>query len=118
MQNLIKAVLNVMSEVENIDKNMTVGKGTKAEYKAVSDMDVKLGVGKAMKKHGLIILPTGIEETSSTNYYTDKYGNQKQNTTTKVVTKYLLCHESGETIELSGYGHGVVLDIFKRRKPV
>jgi hypothetical protein len=32
---------------------------------------------------------------------------QKQSVFTSVKTKYLLLHESGESIEISGYGHGV-----------
>jgi hypothetical protein len=32
---------------------------------------------------------------------------QKQSVFTKVKVKYLLLHESGESIELMGYGHGV-----------
>jgi hypothetical protein len=31
----------------------------------------------------------------------------KQSIFTKVKTKYLLLHESGESVELAGYGHGV-----------
>ena len=80
MKNLIKAVLNCMKEIENIDKGMTVGAGTKVAYKGVSDKDVKIIVGKSMKANGLVIFPTNIEEKTETNYFLDKYGNSKQST--------------------------------------
>jgi len=114
MKNLVKAILAVMSEVENIDKNMNVGTGS-SSYKAVSDKDVKLAVGKAMKNNGLVILPIEIQPTvkidrweEETFYNGQKNGiKTKQSVFTEVNTKYLLMHESGESMEIVGYGHGV-----------
>jgi hypothetical protein len=110
MKNLIAAILKVMAEVEGIDKSMTVGVGNNS-YKGVADKDVKRIIGKSMQKHGLIILPVGIEKHTQIDRWTEnteKYGEKtKQSVFSEVVTKYLLCHESGATIELCGYGHGV-----------
>jgi hypothetical protein len=109
MKNLIKAVLNVMLDVESIDKNMTVGSGN-SSYKGVADKDVKHTIGVAMRKNGLIILPTGIEKSTQIDRWEEEsqYGKKmKQNVLTEVITKYTLFHESGESVELFGYGHGV-----------
>jgi hypothetical protein len=108
-KNITKAIISVMKEVKGIDKSMTVGIGTNS-YKGVSDQDVKVEMGKAMEKHGLCLVPTDIEPLHQIDRWTEStnYGDkQKQSVFTSVKTKYLLMHESGEWIELSGYGHGV-----------
>lgn len=108
MKNLIKAVLNVMEEVKGVDKTMSVGTGN-SSYKGVSDKEVKKIIGSSMKKHGLVILPIGIEPKTTIERWEEQsqYGAKvKQSVFSEVVTKYLLCHESGESIELTGYGHG------------
>ena len=108
MKNLIKAVLSVMDEVKGIDKTMNVGTGS-GSYKGMSDKDVKKIIGASMKKHGLIILPIGIEPKTTIERWEEsgQYGNKtKQSVFTEVVTTYLLCHESGESVELKGLGNG------------
>lgn len=109
LKEISKAIIAVMKEVKGIDKSMTVGSGTNA-YKGVSDKDVKKEVGRAMENHGLCLLPTEIEPTLQIERWEDsgQYGNkQKQSVFSSVKTKYILLHESGEWIEVSGYGHGV-----------
>jgi hypothetical protein len=109
MKNLIKAVLSVMDEVKGIDKTMNVGTGS-ASYKGVSDKEVKKKIGLSMQKNGLVLLPISIEPKTTIERYEEQtqYGNKvKQSVFTEVTTKYLLCHESGESIELAGYGQGV-----------
>lgn len=109
MPNLAKAVIKVMQEVEGIDKSMTVGKGD-AAYKGVPDKEVKKIIGKAMAKNGLCILPIGVTASTKIERWeeTNQYGSkQKQSVFAEATTKYLLLHESGESVELSGYGHGV-----------
>lgn len=109
MTNLVKAIIAVMREVENIDKNMTVGAGGNA-YKGVADKDVKLAIGRAMAKHGLVILPIGVEAETKTERWeeTTNYGTRtRQSVFTEAKTKYLLLHESGESKEIQGLGHGV-----------
>lgn len=109
MVNLAKAVIAVMKEVKGIDKTMTVGNGN-SSYKGVPDQEVKKILGESMARNGLCVLPidvlptTTIERWVETSQYGDK---QKQQVFTEVKTKYLLLHESGESIELAGYGHGV-----------
>ena len=109
VKGLTKAILNVMDEVKNIDKNLQVGIGTSA-YKWVSDKDVKLIIWGAMKRNGLIILPIDIEESVGTNISEETYkGETKVKTSrfTKVKVTYDLIHESGESRRIVGYGHGV-----------
>lgn len=109
MPNLAKAVIKVMQEVEVIDKSMTVGSG-QSSYKGVPDKDVKKIIGRAMANNGLCILPIGVTASTKIERWEETYnGNtkQKQSVFAEATTKYLLLHESGESVELSGYGHGV-----------
>lgn len=114
MKNLATAILAVMKEVKGIDKSMTVGTGS-SSYKGVPDQEVKKIIGEAMQKHGLCLLPTGVEAQTKVErweeetFYQGKSNGvkQKQSVFTEAKTKYLLLHESGESIELEGYGHGV-----------
>lgn len=109
MENLAKAVLSVMNDVKGIDKSMNVGTGSMS-YKGVPDQEVKKIIGQAMQKHGLVLLPTSIDPKTKVNEWEEEtqYGiKRKQSVFTEVTTKYLLLHESGESIEICGYGHGV-----------
>lgn len=111
--NIVKAILAVMQEVKNIDKAMTVGSGQSA-YKGVADKDVKNIVGGAMAKHGLVALPISVDPTTKVERWEqdETWNGQttrkvKQSVFTEVKTRYLLMHESGESIEIEGIGHGV-----------
>lgn len=109
---LAKAVAAVMKEVKGVEKNTTVGSG-RSSYKGVSDKDVKDKVQDAMAKHGLCILPISVEPKTKIKRWEEEQTYQgnttirlKQNVFTEVRTKYLLLHESGESVELCGLGHG------------
>ena len=105
MKNLIKAVIAVMKAVKGIEKNSNIGYGRNS-YKGVSDKDVKEVYSKAMADNGLCILPIDIEEQTTVERW--KEGDKtKQSVFCIVKTKYLLCHTSGETQEISGIGHGI-----------
>jgi len=109
MKDLVDAVLTVMKEVKGMEKNSKVGSGN-SQYNGTKDQDVKEVFNEALTKNGLCILPIDIEETTEVNRWKEEtqYGiKQKQSVFTKVKTKYLLLHESGQSIELAGYGHGV-----------
>jgi len=109
MKNLSKAIIKVMSEVKGMEKNSEVGSGRNS-YNGTKDSDVKEIFNEALERNGLCILPTGIDETTELSRWSEEtnYGlKQKQSVFTKVKTKYLLLHESGESVELAGYGHGV-----------
>ena len=110
--NLAKAVIAVMKEVDGVEKGMTVGTG-KSSYKGVSDKDVKQIFKKALVNNGLCILPIGvkpnltIERWEEADAYNGGAMKTKQSAFTEVTTQYLLLHESGESVVLEGYGHGV-----------
>lgn len=106
---LVQAIVNVMREVKNIEKNLSVGEG-RSSYKGVADKDVKHQIGEAMSRNGLAILPIDINAKTTIERWTEEtnYGpKSKQSVFTEVQTKYLLIHESGESMEIVGYGHGV-----------
>lgn len=105
---LVKAIISVMKKVEGIEKSATVGTGSNA-YKGVPDQEVKKIIGQAMAEAGLCILPIGVEPKIKIDRWETTYNGQpqqKQAVFTEVTTKYLLMHESGQSIELAGYGHG------------
>lgn len=106
LPNLAKAVIAVMKAVRNIEKGMNVGTGNNS-YKGVADKDVKYKISEAMAEHGLCIMPIGIDAKETFTNWVDEYKKNKQSITCVVTTKYLLLHESGESIELVGYGHGI-----------
>lgn len=113
MENLAKAIIKVMSEVKGMEKNSEVGSGRNS-YSGTKDSDVKEVFNEALERNGLCILPTGIDETTELSRWEveetwngQKQIKQKQSVFTKVTTKYLLLHESGESVGLTGYGHGV-----------
>jgi len=109
MQKLVGAINKVMDEVRCIGKNTEVGTGRNS-YKGVKDADVKSAFNKSLSKNGLCILPIGIDEEIRVDRWEQEYNGQKQqkqSILTKVTTKYLLLHTSGEKIELVGYGHGI-----------
>jgi len=104
------AIIEVMKEVKNIEKNLTVGSG-KSSYKGVSDKDVKYQIGQSMAKHGLTCLMINIDQNMKIDRWVenDQYGEKtKQSVFTEVKCTFLLTHaQSGENVTIQGYGHGV-----------
>ena len=110
MENLSKAIIAVMNDVKGIEKSMTVGEG-RMSYKGVPDKEVKKIIGASMAKNGLSMLPIDVEANTKIERWEEAdYSGKiktKQSVFTEVKTKYLLLHTSGESLEISGYGHGV-----------
>jgi len=109
MKNIAKAIIQVMKEVKGMEKNSNVGSGRNS-YNGTKDQDVKEVFNDVLAKNGLCILPIDIQEETQIDRWEQEYNGQKQqkqSVFTKVTTKYMLLHDSGESIELSGYGHGV-----------
>ena len=107
---IAKAIINVMKAVKGMEKNAKVGGNTSSSYNGTKDQDVIEVFNEALAKNGLCILPIGIEEETQLDRWDVEYNGQKQtkqSVFTKVKTKYLLLHESGQSIELAGYGHGI-----------
>ena len=114
MKQIAKAIISVMKEVKGMEKNSRVGAGTKAAYDGTKDKDVKETFNNALSKNGLAMIPIGIEEETRVDRWEEEQTwsgktsiKQKQSIFTKVNTKYLLLHESGESIEIAGYGQGI-----------
>ncbi|MGB4952934.1 MAG: ERF family protein [Rhizobiaceae bacterium] len=108
IKNIVPAIISVMRDVKGMEKNSKVGSGANS-YDGTKDQDVKEVFNEVMAEYGLCIVPTGVNETTDINTWTEKtqYGDkQRQNVFTRVTTSYLLMHVSGEWIELAGYGHG------------
>lgn len=110
---ITKAIIAVMWEVNNIEKNTTVWTGNNS-YKAVSDKDVKKAIRNSMIKNWLSIVPTSVtskhqidrwEAEETWNWKTQV--KTKQSVFTEVATNYLLLHTSWEAIELAWYGQWV-----------
>jgi hypothetical protein len=115
MENISKAIIAVMTEVNNIGKNTTVWEWRNA-YKAVSDKDVKEAIRTSMWKNWLCIMSTWIHSKIQIDRWEedDTYNKQapypkktKQSVFTEVESKYLLLHTSWESIELAWYGQWV-----------
>lgn len=112
MENISKAIIAVMTEVNWVAKSMTVWSG-KNSYQWVSDKDVKTLMRESMIKNWLSILPISVTPKFQIDRWeeADSYNNNamksKQSIFTEVETKYLLLHTSWESIELAGYWHGV-----------
>ena len=109
MKALAKAVIAVMKEVKGMEKNSRVGSGG-ASYNGTKDQDVKEVFNEALANHGLCMIPFDIQEETRVDRWEEEtnYGKkQKQSVFTKAVVKYNLLHESGESIVVCGYGHGV-----------
>jgi len=109
MKNIAKAIIEVMKAVKGMEKNSRVGAGNHA-YNGTKDQDVKEVFNEALANAKLCILPIDIKDTIEVNRWEEKtnYGlKQKQSVFTTAKVKYMLLHESGESIELMGYGHGV-----------
>lgn len=109
MENLTKAIIKVMKAVKGMEKNSRVGTGNSA-YDGTKDMDVKEVFNEQLANNGLCIIPISIEDEIKIDRWEEEtnYGKkQKQSVFTTVKTKYLLMHESGESKEIAGYGHGI-----------
>ena len=110
MKLIAKAIINVMKSVKGMEKNSKVGKGTRSAYDGTKDQDVKEVFNEVLANYGLCMMPVDIQEETHIERWEQMYNGtpqQKQSVFTKVKTKYLLLHESGESIHIAGYGHGV-----------
>lgn len=111
MENLSKAIIAVMTDINWVAKNLTVWTWN-ASYKWVSDKDVKTLLRESMIKNWLSIIPTWVnskiqidrwEEVDQYSKSTPKDMKTKQSIFTEVETKYILLHTSWEYIELAWY---------------
>lgn len=99
MKQLISAVLQVMEEVNYVEKTGDISIG-RSGYTYASELDLLLALRPAMIKAGLVLIPTGIDIALSERYNNDKMHH--------VVTKnkFVLLHTSGEQLEIEVAGEG------------
>lgn len=112
-QQLLEAIVNVMSEVEYLQKDDTVGTGASA-YKGISDEKVRQSIRKSMIIHGLVCVPVGITTETKHDRWTEadpysKTGGMKtkQQIFSDITFTFRLYHISGAYIEGQSTGHGV-----------
>jgi hypothetical protein len=110
---LIESIINVMAEVEYLQKDDTVGTGSNA-YKGISDEKVKLTLRKSMITHGLICVPVSIisetkqERWTEADPYSKTGGTKtKQQIFSDIKVTFRIYHVSGSYIEGQSTGHGV-----------
>lgn len=110
---LIEAIINVMSEVNYLKKDDTVGTGS-SSYKGISDEKVRDNIRKSMIVHGLICVPVKIDKETNIERWTepDPYSKtggtkQKQQVFSDIVFTFRLYHISGAYLEGQSSGHGI-----------
>jgi len=107
---LTKAVIVVMKAVKGMEKNSRIGEG-KNSYDGTKDKDVKEIFNEEMANANLTIMPIDIDETTQIDRWEEedtwsksvpKAMKTKQSVFTKVKTKYLLSHISGQWVVIAG----------------
>ena len=108
---LYKKILEVMKEVQYLQKDDTVGEGTRAAYKGLSEEKVMKVFREAMIKHGLVMIPTFVESKTESHYWVEnnQYGDKnKSSYFTQVSTNYkIIDTDTGESEVICSSGHGV-----------
>jgi hypothetical protein len=109
---LHEAIINVMSEVNYLQKDDTVGTGA-SSYKGISDEKVRETIRKSMIVHGLYCMPVKIEKQTNVERWQepDPYKKDviktKQQVFTDIVFTFRVYHISGAYIEGVSNGHGI-----------
>lgn len=107
MKNLYQKISKVMQDVTYLQKDDSVGFGNN-KYRAITEEKVTTEVGKSMRKHGLVILPIGVEERREDFDVVRANGKHGTDRITTITTKYLVADsESGESMEVCSAGAGV-----------
>lgn len=95
--NLWQKVSAVMNDVEYLKKDDVVGKGSKSEYKAISEEKVTETVRVSFIKHGLVLLPVEQVHSCETRETVNDYGKAGVRRLATVDVKYKLVDiETGE----------------------
>jgi hypothetical protein len=86
--NIFERMLNITSEISNVNKNLTVGEG-KSKYKAVGEADVLKAVKELEAKYRVYSYPANREVIESSMYTTtNSYGDEKNNIFSRIKTTY------------------------------
>lgn len=107
--NVYQRIAEVMKEVEYLTKDDYVETGKGRGYKAVTEEKVTTAVRQAMIKHGIVIIPIGIDRTTTNETVVDKYGNQKTNHLVETENQYRIQNvdDPGDYVIAVSAGSGV-----------
>lgn len=108
MKEIYSKIQLVSNEVNNLEKDMTVGTGSWS-YKAVSDLQVTLAVKKAETKHRIVSVPIKQELINSEILKTIKKDGTEGVTYINIVkmTIKIVDLDSGEFVEIESFGQGI-----------
>lgn len=114
MQQLITAMIKVMSEVEYLKKDDTISSGGNNSYKGITDEKVRESVRVSLIKHGLVIVPTKVHKDTTTERWEEESTYQgktqvkrKSQVFSEVTVCYTIYHVSGAFMTAESFGHGV-----------
>ena len=109
MKNIYQKILDIMNDVQYLQKDDTVDTGKGKGYKAITEEKVTSAVRAAMLKHGVVIYPIEQTHNREDEILTDKYGNQKVSRLTTVNVKYKIqnIEDKEDYIEAVSSGTGV-----------
>ena len=106
-KNIYAKIQAVAADLISIEKDMQVGSGSYA-YKAVSDLQVTKKVKEAEQKHGIVSIPVSQKIESFEPIKTQTKNGEKITYSMLIkMTLRIFDVESGESIEIETFGHGV-----------
>ena len=106
-KNIYAKIQAVAADLISIEKDMQVGSGSYA-YKAVSDLQVTKKVKEAEQKHGIVSIPVSQKIESFEALKTQTKNGEKITYSMLVkMTLRIFDVETGESIEIETFGHGV-----------
>lgn len=104
--NIFQRMSAITTECEAVAKNLTVGKGTNKEYKAVGEGDVLRAIKPIEAKYGVYSYPFKREVIQS-EYYTNKDGKSNQFMRIETIYRFVNADRPEEYIDIITYGDGV-----------
>lgn len=104
--NIFQRMSAITTECEAVAKNLTVGKGTNKEYKAVGEGDVLRAVKPIEAKYGVYSYPCKRDVIQS-EYYTSKEGRSNQFIRIDTTYRFVNMDNPNEYIDITTYGDGV-----------
>lgn len=87
-KNVYQRIHAVMVDIDYLAKDDFVETGKGKGYRAVTEEKVTSAVRASLVKHGLVVIPIGIDRECTNEEVVDKYGNRKINHFVQADTKY------------------------------
>lgn len=104
--NIFQRMSAITTECEAVAKNLTVGKGTNKEYKAVGEGDVLRAIKPIEAKYGVYSYPFKRDILQS-EYYTNKDGKSNQFMRIETTYRFVNIDRPEDYIDITTYGDGV-----------